>query len=60
MTSICDHRFQNHNGSCAACGHVSEPLLDIVQEYLHWRKVNPQIKGGQNYLKRLQEAVAAQ
>lgn len=34
-------------------------LADDVQEYLHWRKVNPQIKGGENYLKRLSQSLAA-
>lgn len=30
-----------------------------VEEYLHWRKVNPQIKGGENYLKRLRQSLSA-
>ncbi len=33
-----------------------EKLTDVVDEYLHWRKVNPHIKGGENYLKRLRDA----
>lgn len=33
-------------------------LVDDVEEYLHWRKVNPHIKGGENYLKRLKESLA--
>lgn len=34
-------------------------LVDDVEEYLHWRKVNPQIKGGENYLKRFHQSIAA-
>jgi len=34
----------------------AETLSDVVDEYLHWRKVNPHIKGGENYLKRLRAA----
>jgi hypothetical protein len=30
----------------------AEELANVVNEYLHWREVNPQIKGGENYLKR--------
>ena len=33
-----------------------EKLEHVVDEYLHWRKVNPHIKGGENYLKRLSDA----
>ena len=33
-----------------------EDLIEVVAEYLHWRKVNPHIKGGENYLKRLEAA----
>lgn len=33
-------------------------LLSDVDEYLHWRKVNRHIKGGENYLKRLEESLA--
>ena len=40
------------NNKCDA-----ENLPSVVDEYLHWRKVNPQIKGGENYLKRLREAM---
>lgn len=35
-----------------------EKLADVVDEYLDWRKVNPHIKGGENYLKRLRDALA--
>ncbi len=35
-----------------------EKLSDVVDEYLHWRKVNPHIKGGENYLRRLQDATS--
>lgn len=38
---------------------IDEKLIDVVDEYLHWRKVNPHIKGGENYLKRLREAARA-
>lgn len=31
--------------------------MDVVAEYLHWRKVNPHIKGGENYLKRMEQAL---
>jgi hypothetical protein len=34
----------------------TENLRDVVDEYLHWRKVNPHIKGGENYLQRLSRA----
>lgn len=37
----------------------SEELVADVEEYLHWRKVNPQIKGGENYLKRFRQSMAA-
>lgn len=37
----------------------SETLEDVVSEYLYWRKVNPHIKGGENYLRRLQSTKAA-
>jgi len=33
-----------------------ELVADVVDEYLHWRRVNPHIKGGENYLKRLRNA----
>ncbi len=35
----------------------AEELANIVNEYLHWREVNPHIKGGENYLKRLSAAL---
>ena len=34
----------------------AKKLSDVVDEYLHWRKVNPHIKGGENYLKRFRDA----
>jgi hypothetical protein len=34
----------------------AEMLSAVIDEYLHWRKVNPHIKGGENYLKRLRAA----
>lgn len=37
----------------------NEQLVDDIEEYLHWRKVNPQIKGGENYLKRFRESLTA-
>jgi len=37
----------------------SELIDDVVDEYLHWRKVNPHIKGGENYLKRLSASRAS-
>lgn len=33
-----------------------EALQDVVDEYLHWRSVNPHIKGGENFIKRLRDA----
>ena len=36
-----------------------ESMKEVVAEYLHWRKVNPHIKGGDNYLKRLEAAMRA-
>ncbi len=36
---------------------IREALEAVVGEYLHWRKVNPHIKGGENYLKRLRDAI---
>ena len=36
---------------------AKEELIDLIEEYLHWRKVNPQIKGGENYLKRFRQAL---
>lgn len=38
----------------------SEKLRDVVDEYLHWRKVNPHIKVGESYLKRLRDALAGE
>jgi len=35
---------------------MSETLQEVVAEYLYWRKMNPHIKGGENYLKRLHAA----
>lgn len=37
-----------------------EQLTNVVAEYLHWRKVNPHIKGGENYSKRMQAALSTQ
>lgn len=37
----------------------NEQLVGDVEEYLHWRKVNPQIKGGENYLKRFRESLTS-
>jgi len=39
---------------------MREVLEDVVREYLHWRKVNPHIKGGENYLKRLRGVLTPQ
>ncbi len=36
---------------------IVKQLFDDVDEYLHWRKVNQHIKGGENYLKRLRESL---
>jgi hypothetical protein len=34
-------------------------LVEDVAEYLHWRKVNKHIKGGENYLSRFRRALEA-
>lgn len=58
------------NGLCDSCNamRAASPRSEIpgngqlvgdVEEYLHWRKVNPQIKGGENYLKRFRESLAS-
>jgi hypothetical protein len=59
MTDLLDEVKDRYHSGCGACSEIpadAETLSDVVDEYLHWRKVNPHIKGGENYLKRLRSA----
>lgn len=45
------------NAEAAQPVDTGEDLGHLIAEYLHWRKVNPHIKGGDNYLKRFRDAL---
>lgn len=62
MKKPCTCKTGNINSFCDGClEHLGiekpELLIDVVDEYLHWRSVNKHIKGGENYLKRLHESI---
>lgn len=48
---------EHYKRESVECVKALSAIEDLIAEYLHWRKVNPQIKGGENYLKRLREAL---